>query len=217
MELMVNRFQQRLLSLQTLYIDSKPRFRAEWELDGVSTKVSRRYKKWAKDYGTFIPGSYVLPLRDPARELDQVWRLGGKIAIAQGEIDAWPKLIKSAEALYNDSYGKRERMLYVNELSDFFQTGKPSDIFWLIARSGGEKKISLAAESQRPVYIPKTVLTESVQIFLFKLKYSEDMKRMYEMGIPKDTPAITKRHVFYHWDTLLMNKAPSGRFYTLSL
>lgn len=203
--------------MQSLYIDSKPRFRAEFELDGISTKVSRRYRKWAKSYGQFIPGSYVLPLHNPKSELNQVWRLGGKVAIAQGDIDAWPKLMEAAKALYDDSYGKVERMVYVNELSDFFQVGNIGNIFWLIARSGGEKKISLAAESQRPVYIPKTVLTESVQIYLFKLKYSEDMKAMYQMGIPKNLPAITKRHVFYFWDTLAQQTAPSGRFYTLDL
>src|SRR5579875_1036032 len=86
-ELMVTLLRQNRPQTQCLYIDSKPRFRAEYELNGLTTKVSRRYKKWAKKYGEFIPGSYVLPLNDPKAELDQVWRLGGKVAIAQTNTD----------------------------------------------------------------------------------------------------------------------------------
>ena len=204
--------------MQSLYIDSKPRFRAEFELDGISTKISRRYAKWAKDYGQFVPGSYVLPLKDVRKELEQVWRLGGQTAIAQtNSMDHWGLLMEAAEALYEDAFGKKDRLCYVNELSDFFEVKKIGGIFWLIARSGREKKISLMAETQRPVYVPKVVLTESVQMYIFKLKYVEDMKKMYEMGVPKDTPAVSQKYTFLYWDTSAMKKFPSGEYYKLKV
>src|SRR6478752_7358197 len=43
---------------RVLIVDSKPRYRAQWELTGVSTRFSRRYKGWA--HGEFVMGSVVL-------------------------------------------------------------------------------------------------------------------------------------------------------------
>ncbi len=217
-ELMVTLLRQRQPKTQCLYIDSKPRFRAEYELNGLSTKASRRYRKWDKKYGETIPGSYVLPLRDPKAELEQIWRLGGHVAIAQtNSSDEWGSLMAAAEAFYEDSFGKVERLVYVNELSDFFEVKKIGGIFWLIARSGREKKVSLIAETQRPVYVPKVVMTESVQIYLFKLKYLEDMKRMWEMGIPRDVEPVKEDHTFFYWHTKEMKRSPSGEYYRLRL
>lgn len=205
--------------MQTLILDSKPRFRGEYELDGVSTRASRRYKKWAKEYGTLIPGSYVLPLKNFKAELDQVWRLGGRIAIAQGDMDNWKSLIGACQAFYQGSYGKHERLVVVNELADFYQVSRTSNIFWLISRSGREKKVGLIAESQRPRYIPVPVLTEMKQVFLFELDNKDDMKHMFDMGVPKERPggspvqAVDRKYVFFYWNKELKWKAPSGEYH----
>lgn len=204
-------------AVKTLMLDSKPRYRAEFELDGISCKVSRRYKKWHKSFGQLIPGSYVLPLKNVKAELKQIWRLGGRIAIAQGEREDWPKLVGAAEEFYRDAYGRDQRLLDVNELADFYQMGKINDIFWLVARSGREKGVGLVAESQRPRYIPVTVLTEMKQVFLFELDNVDDMKRMYDMGIPKGVAPVTREHIFFHWNKKLKWAAPSGQYYILRL
>jgi hypothetical protein len=210
--------QSQLPRTQHLYIDSKPRFRAEFELNGVSTDISRRYKAWDKNYGKFIPGSFVLPLHDVGTELKQVWRLGGNIAIAQAEKpEQWPLLMEAATKFYESSHGKIERLVYVNELSDFFEVKKIGGIFWLIARSGREKKCAIAAETQRPVYIPKVLLTEMKRLYLFQLDNEDDIKAIHNMGVPATYRPPAVEYSFLFWDKRLREKPPSGNYYKLDL
>ena len=159
----------------------------------------------------------MIPLKNIAKELDQVKRLGGRITIAQGEEHEWPKLLEATREFYQGAYGKEQRLIYVNELADFFQVGKTSNIFWLIARSGREKGVGLLAESQRPRYIPVPILTEMKQVFLFELDNVEDMSRMYDMGLPKTVAPITREHIYFYWNKKLKWADHSGEYYTLRL
>lgn len=205
------------LPVRTLIIDTKPRFKAEYELNGVPTFLSGRYKKWGYGSG-IIPDSYVLPKKVPIlHELNQVWRLGGNIAIVQSESQSeWPEVIKYAESFYEEYGAKYPRLLFVDELADFFEMRSLGDIFRRVARNGRERDVSLIAGSQRPRRIPVEIMTEMKRIYMFELNFMEDIKHVFQFGIPRDLMQPIG-HQFYMFDRHLKNEEPSHKYYELIL
>src|SRR5438270_12371625 len=69
------------LPVLTLIVDTKPRFKAERHLNGIDTHTTRKYSKWGYGSGV-VPNSYLIePGTSIKAQLDQVWRLGGRVAI----------------------------------------------------------------------------------------------------------------------------------------
>jgi len=198
-------------------IDTKPRFIAEWELNGFTTTQTGRYKRWGLGSDVFT-NSYVLPnaLRSK-NELDRVWALGGQIAIAQAEReDEWTKLVDVATVFY-ESYGAYiPRLVYVDELADFFKNKNLGEIFMRIARNGRERNCALIACSQRPRKVPTEVITELKRLYMFYLSYQEDVKHIWEFGIPRDVQK-PEGFVFYMYDKDLKTEFPSNAYHKLEL
>ena len=169
-----------------------------------------------------MPGSYRINLDgDIKRELDAVWRAKSRIAIAQvrpGDIADLRSLENVATVFYRDYSDRLPRLILVDELADFFEVRKSGGgIFWQTARSGRELNVALRAGSQRPSYIPNVVMTEADRLYLFTLDYSEDMKKVYQMGVPKTVSVPQVEHSFFYWDKFKRFDAPSGRQYVLQL
>lgn len=201
-----------------LIVDSKPRFKAQWSTDDL--KATRHYKNWSR--GEYVAGSYRIDLNgDPKQQLDAVWRAKSRIAIAQchpGDIADLRSLEHVAACFYRDYSDRRPRLVVVDELADFFEVRKSGGgIFWQIARSGRELNVSLMAGSQRPRYIPAVVLTEAERLYLFNLKYQEDIKMVWAMGVPKEHRPPQQKHVFFYWDEDRRFEPPSGQEYVLQL
>ena len=176
---------------RVLILDSKPRFRAQWELSGFS--ASHRYKKWRR--GPSVPGSYALDFtasEGVRGQLRQVWRLGSHIAIAQApqswRLDAKLMALRAAAAaFYNDSRDSYSQLVVVDELADFFNTSgfaKAGDELLQIVRSGREMNVALLGACQRPKGLPKSFLTELGQAYVFRLVNDDDMEHLEEMGLP---------------------------------
>ena len=53
--------------------------------------------------------------------------------------------------------------------------------------------------TQRPKAINLQTLTEANVLYLFRLEYSEDVKRLVEMGWPRDAPAPGVNHKFRYF------------------
>lgn len=204
-------------AVRTLVIDTKPRFKAEHELSGVTTKTSRRYAKWGMGSDVF-GNSYALARQQGIKtELDRVWGLGGTIAIAHadGERD-WGYVARVAATFY-EAYGAAiPRLIYVDELADFFKYRSMGEIFTRIARNGRERNIALIACSQRPRKIPTEVITELKRLYMFSLSYKDDIKHVYEFGIPPDTQP-PEGHTFYMYDKELKLQWPSNAYHELQL
>jgi|SRR5712692_2081963 len=203
---------------RALIVDSKPRFKAQWATDDLTAK--RHYRNWSR--GEYVHGSYRINLEDdPKQQLDAVWRAKSRIAIAQthpGDIADLRALELVATAFYRDYSDRIPRLILVDELADFFEVRKSGGgIFWQTARSGRELNVALMAGSQRPSYIPNVVMTESDRLYLFTLDYSEDMKKVYAMGVPKTVQVPQVDHAFFYWDKFKRFQAPSGREYVLQL
>src|ERR1700745_1417901 len=110
------------LPVRVLICDTKPRFRAEKELSGLSTKTTGRYRKWY--YGSLpIPSSYALNIGGNVRsELDTVWNFGGPVAIISAESEQeWDHVAECARVFFEEYGAKYPRLLVVDELADFFQ------------------------------------------------------------------------------------------------
>ncbi len=209
-------FQRQHPNARILILDSKPRFRAEWEIRG--TKAAGRYKKWG--YGAPYPGSFRLPLAGNLKaEMDAVWSAGGHVAIAQVEhMDAWPVLSQALDVFYEAYGAKITRFVYVDELMDFFQykqIGKRS--ITRVLRSGRERNIGLLAATQRPKWVPREVLTELSTLYLFQLDSRDDVKALHDnMGLPETAPMPEAEHSFLYYDKRLRGRAPSGAVYKLA-
>lgn len=215
-------YSTKTLPVRTLIVDTKPRFKAEYELNGLKTSETGRYRRWDIEGSGVIPGSYVLPRRASIKgELDQVWALGGVTAIVQSEEKTqWPELIEYVKAFY-EKYGARyPRLIVVDELADFFERRVLTDIFQRVARNGRERDCCLIAGSQRPRKVPVETMTEMLRLYLFELDFIDDMKHIVEFGIPKWLTLEDMKptgHSFFMWDRKLKHKEPSGMFYELAI
>lgn len=196
------------------------------ELNGLRTTETGRYKKWGIEGSGIIPGSYVLPRRDKIRrELDQVWKLGGTIAIVQSESkEEWGDVVAYAKEFYEGYGAKYPRLLVVDELADFFERRVLTDIFQRVARNGRERDCALIAGSQRPRKVPVEIMTEMLRLYLFELDYEEDIDHIVQFGLPwKGLPKqyiktlIPTGHSFFLWDRKLKLKSPSNTYYELDL
>lgn len=170
---------------RVLIIDSKPRFRGELDVSGLP--AGYRYRRWA--HGSPMSGSYVLDVRDPKREMAQVWRLGGRVAIAQGDLSTLPWLRWAAETFYHESSAKYRNLVYYDELADFFGASgvaRAGDPALKIIRSGRERGVAFLGATQRPKGVPKSALTELSSLYYFGCAYDDDAEHLREMGYPDE-------------------------------
>lgn len=219
-EVMVSQYKeeysQERIPVRTLIVDTKPRFKAQYELNGLETKHTRRYSKWG--YGSFIPNSIVMPLSvDPEDAIDQAWRLGSDTIIATAEKKTEWKLVNEYVVTFYERYGAHfPRLVYIDELADFFEIRILNDIYQRIARNGRERDCAMIACSQRPRKIPTEVMSEMTRLYLFNLDYWQDIKHIMEFGVPWEVRP-PKGHNFYLYDRELREKYPSNAVFQLDM
>lgn len=209
------------LGVRTLIVDTKPRFKAERHLNGLTTYSTGKYSKWGYGSGV-VPDSYLIePGASIKSQLNQVWRLGGKVAIVQSETKTeWNFVAKAAQVFYEGYGAKYPRLVVVDELADFYEVRALGDIFQRIARNGRERDCALIAGSQRPRKVPVEIMTEMLRLYLFELNYSigseSDLRHIMQFGLPSDV-LIPQGHVFYMYDRKLKLQPPSNMYYELDL
>lgn len=198
-----------------LIIDSKPRYRAEWQVTGLT--AAPLYRKWKKDKDAFVPGSYVIPIDGNYKRSMDVAFKHTRIVIVQGGMAYWEELLECARCFYED-YSARSgpRLMDVDELSDFFEVRKIGGILWQALRSGRELGVGMVVGTQRPKYVPRTVLTETDRVYLFKQKSEDDLKHLQkEGGIPKTVQSPDEFYEFRYFDC--MHKGyPNGELFRLA-
>ena len=191
---------------RTLILDSKPRFRAEWELNGLS--ASRRYRNWQR--GPTVPDSVALDFSGRSgsirAQLKQAWGLGHHVVIAQTpEQSELGYLRAAAHWFYADARDTYSQLLIVDELADFFgTTGAASrgDALLKAVRSGGEMNIAFAGGAQRPKGLPQSFMTEVSAVYLFKLQSYKDMAHLESLGLPGDAAPPRQKYVFFYHNLL---------------
>lgn len=208
-------YHQRYQTGRILILDSKPRFKAEFEADGWRTK--RRYKRW--DHGAYVPGSVLVT---DVADMDAAWSTDCRIVIAQAtNIRDIPMLVECSEAFFDQSRAGRPQLLAVDETSDFFRTNTArvgaSDSLLRTARAGRERGLGGIFGMQRTKGVPPQLLEEMTRLYLFRVDYTTDVNRLTEMGAPKtvvrDMPRV--KHRFMYWSKDDYNKLYGP--YTLAL
>jgi len=101
--------------------------------------------------------------------------------------------------LFNTQKASTRTLLVIDEGMDFFgPTGNSlhGPIVQKCWRSGGEKGMSCLIGVQRPKSINLQMLTESNLLYLFHLRFANDVKRLQEMGLPGDISPPIEKHKF---------------------
>lgn len=195
-EALVADFYARYDNSRILLVDSKPRFRAQYEVGGAP--ATRRYRNW--DHGPLVPGSVVVTRPE---DMDLAWSTGARIVIAQAQgSKMFPAIVACAERFYDEARASRPQLTAVDETMDLFrQNGTPigGDALIRTARSGREIGLAGLYCSQRTKGIPGQLLDYLEKLYLFRVDAIEDVKRTWEMGAPRDLAAPAKKRQFNYW------------------
>lgn len=178
-----------------LIADTKPRFRAENLINPrsyahrINAADKNTYDSWAA--GPILPNSVRVELSSahPFRGLWNMKDHPGEVAIMQSDEPAdWVRMNALMHAFVSKPIAKRERLLVVDEGLDFYQRNTlgidaKKDVILRTARAGGERNIGLLFGAHRPHGVPPLLNTLSSRVTLFHLRYKQDMKYLWEMGV----------------------------------
>lgn len=203
-EVNINYWYETIPNADILILDSKPRFRAQWQLSGLPAKPL--YREW--DYGTYIPHSVVLPLRDPLSEIQMAWSLKYRVIIAQiPKRSDIPKLDEAIHAAYTKRRKGRKLFIYVDELNNFFKIGvagvRAGNGIIMAITSGGEKSTAFLGAAQRPRNISVEALESMTKLYWFYTPFEEDNKHLRSMDLPMNAvPPASRSYACYFFDRL---------------
>jgi hypothetical protein len=188
-----------------LIMDSKPRFRAQWQLNGLP--ASPLYRNW--DHGTLVPHSVVIPLRDAKSELRLARQLGYRIIIAQIHRRSDIRLLDDAlTAAYENKPKGRDLFIYVDEMNNYFRNGlRAGNGIIMAITSGGEKHVGLLGAAQRPRNISVESLESMTACYWFYTPFLEDVKHLKSMDVPQTAhPPATRSRAFYLFNRVTMKQ-----------
>lgn len=180
--------------VEELVVDTKPRFRAEIERFGPGMRAIRdadhHYRDWEK--GPTIPGSYRHDLT--SNDLSQYWKPKDRcrtVIIQTDKEDQRPRLLELSNMWFEVRKKHADRLYRVNELLDlYYQNGvcisSRYNVPLKVNRAGGERGFSGLYEAQRPRGIPNQMVEEMTDLFLFHLRFDDDMKHLWANGVPRD-------------------------------
>lgn len=201
-EYLIARWREEYEGCHTILFDSKPRFKAEYELYGVKTAHSRRYANW--DYGVTIPGSVVIPLKNPRAEIAHAWSLGFDTIIAQ--VTRRTEILRldtAMQAAYEDRKKNVPLFFYVDEMNNFFRSARSATVGITMAiTSGGEKSTAFLGAAQRPRWIGVEAMESMTKLYWFQTPFTEDIAHLRSMGTPADAKPPKVKYVFYFFDRL---------------
>ena len=196
-----------------LLLDTKPRFRAEFEAWGPGYRFRRSaeklYSSW--EAGPVFPGSVVMPLDidlESSNPFKNFWKNPGELCVLQsGDAHDRLQMLRIARKYIQINPGRRERLIWVNEGMDFYQRTSMgimanNDVILDAARAGGERGIGILFEAHRPKGIPPLLNTLTSRVFLFHLRFGGDMRYLWDMGIPEEDDMPEGDYIFKHYKIL---------------
>lgn len=191
---------------EILVLDTKPRYRAEIERYGPGMKLVRNadhhYTHWEK--GPTIPGSYRHDINNPNMKAYWGPKDPCRTVILQTERDhERGQILELADTHWFEVRKKgADRILRVNEMLDFYYgngvcLNSRHNVPLKVNRAGGERGFSGIYESQRTRGMPLQLIEEATMILLFHLKYEDDMKFLWQNGVPRDVfPPKDEKYAF---------------------
>jgi hypothetical protein len=200
----LHHFRQENPHARICVFDTKPRWRAEYLSNGGSPRSY--YKAFAP--GDKIPGSMSL---QRMRDWDLVWDpdVNPSQTVIVQNINVPHRFNVGFQTLVLEKFfatqrANRPSLAYLDEGMDFFTTSSSaygSDIVQRCFRAGREKNLATLIGAQRPKQINAQVLTETSWLSLFRINFAEDVRRLHEMGFPRNVgpPTYDQPHAFRLW------------------
>jgi hypothetical protein len=201
--------------VRPLVLDTKPRFRAEIERSGPGGKIVRDAKRHYEDWeqGPTIPGSYKLDIH-AEKPLKGYWKEDDpcRVVIAQTDDETERhKLLEIANTWFMSRNPNADRLFVVDELLDFYHgngvcISSRNNVPLKVNRAGGERGFSGLYGAQRPKGIPVQITEELSYLYLFHLRFRQDMKFLWENGVPENIYPPDEDYAFR-----LISIAPGGK------
>jgi hypothetical protein len=191
-----------------LIVDTKPRFRAEKIRGPLSyrqrTNTGKLYISWQK--GPVIPNSVLVPLWDD-KPFKGLWsdENPSEIAVMQsGDSTDWKRMLQLLKVFCEAQIKSRERRIIVDEALDFygrntFGIDSKNDIFYRMARAGGERLIGLELGAHRVHGLPPLILNMTSRVNLFHLASDRDLAHLRDSIGIKDAVSPEGDYVFRQW------------------
>lgn len=192
-----------------IVFDTKPCYRGERELSGLSTSGRLgRYRHWDRDKGVLLPHSVAIgpDIGDPATALEQCWAQQYRLIVAQfndrldmdkrGQIGWLSRLMRYA---YTHKRKGRPLKFYVDELNHWmYRNTTNADIIFEVLTSGRENGIGLHVGAQRPRNIGRNSIESLTTLYWFYTPLDDDVKDLWQMGVPPEArPGTDGSHTFY--------------------
>ena len=188
-----------------IVLDTKPRWRASRLTDGTSTR--RYYRDMAP--GDTIANSVALTrLRDWGIAWDKDLNPTQTVVVQNLSLpDSLNVRFQTAvlERFFRTQAAKRPALVYLDEGHDFFGSNAAArgstDIVQRCFRAGGEKNLATLIGVQRPKGVNLQCLTETCWCAVFRINFAEDIRRLWDMGWPKDAmpPTYDQKYAFRLW------------------
>jgi hypothetical protein len=190
----VNRYRSQ--NARRLILDSKPRYRGEYLINGLPAK--RRYKRWG--HGAPIPRSVIC---DDPHDMERAFAMAPNVIVQGESISDVPRLVACASAFLRSSRAGRPQLLQVDEVLDFYHPNGMArggdDAITRAVRAGRERGTGCLICSQRTKGIPAPLMEELSRCYLFRLDYRADAKRLQEMGAPVTMVPPRRAFEFVYW------------------
>jgi DNA helicase HerA-like ATPase len=191
----------RIPDSHVLVIDSKNRYHAKYEANGLRT--GRRYRTLRG--GAFYPESTRLPLFASANDLKKVWQtMPGRILIAQTDKEGeYPWLDDMVRAFYEQASKHWWNLVAIDEMLALSMQKKITRGFRTVAVAGRERGVYMVGCSQRPRWIPQEVMTEMSNAYIFALDNTDDIDKLVDMGLPESVtpPPMDRSFKWYNKQT----------------
>lgn len=162
-------------------VDSKPRYRAEWTIQGIRP----RYSSWVK--GDTLRGSVAINDVEHLRDAELISRCCVFQSIrtnGQPVDDYEEQAAELAQRVFRSSGPRRPTLLYVDETYDLAgPTGLVDRRLLRTVRAGRERDMAVLMGAQRPRSIPLPILTEATKVYAFRLEFLDDRKYLVRHGM----------------------------------
>lgn len=185
---------------QLLIVDSKPRFRAAFNVNGLPDQ--RHYREW--DYGPAIPNSTRVDAGD-VEGMNRAFKTCRIVIVQTDSVDVnAAAMCRVIEAFRNGVTRKHHRMVFVDEVMDFYtQSGMPlrgcGNVILRCLRAGAERGFTSLLATQRAKGIPPQFWELINKLYLFRMDFEPDMKRVREAGVPPQMIPPEDNHRFLFW------------------
>ena len=179
-------------------LDTKPRYRAQWETSGVTAQ--RRYRHWG--HGQVIADS--VAVSNPS-DLERAFGMATTVIVqGAGGRKPRPELCAACVQVFHaGARSSRPQLLQVDEVRDHYHSnGAPFggfDAIGMAVTGGRELGESVLICSQRTKGIPPSVMEELTKLYLFRLDFLRDAGRLQEMGAPITLRPPRVPFVFKYW------------------